>query len=97
MADLGAVGRNIMPLDEPFIGGTISGTVLDADGNPAVRTVLFLNRDTRTLENAISSKADGTYVQNFPPTNSSQERIVICLDDDAGSLENDLIHRTFPV
>lgn len=96
MADLGSIGRAIMEDLPPFVGGAISGTVTDGAGLPAVRTIIILNRPTRTVEAVLTTKADGTYVRNFPPVQTQPERIVICLDDDTAPVENDRIHRTFP-
>ena len=97
MAHLGSIGTIIDPTPLQVIGGRIAGTVLDSEGNPAVRSIVVIDRSTKTVDVVTASRADGTYEATFSPTSGASERIVICLDDDSGSLENDLILRTFSV
>lgn len=73
----------------------VSGVVLDVDGDPAARTVRAYRRDTGALiGSAESDPTTGEYVIDCP---TGDEVNVICLDDTAGTVENDLILRTLPV
>lgn len=96
MAALGSIGVILDMTPLQVVGGTISGAITDAYGNPAVRDIVVIHRATKTLDGSTRSKTDGTYAVTVPPLKPG-ERSVICLDDDAGSLENDLVLRTFPV
>jgi len=73
--------------------GTISGTITDDAGDPAVRTIYAVPRlaPLRTF-GPTTSAADGTYSLTVPVTEHSR----IVLDDDAGTLYNDLIDRIIP-
>jgi hypothetical protein len=80
-----------------FLASTVSGTVLDGSGNPVARTVRGYLRTTGALVGETTSSAsNGAYslVLEAAPGDEIQ---VICLDDTAGTLENDLIHRAFTV
>lgn len=68
----------------------VSGTVEDSTGTPASRTVRAYRRDTGAfLKEGVSTS--GSYTLNLP---YAGEVNVICLDDVAGTTENDLILRT---
>jgi hypothetical protein len=72
---------------------TYSGAVLDGSGNPVVRTVRAYLRSTGALIGQTTSSAGtGTY-SLLVATALGDEVQIICLDDNAGTLENDLIHR----
>ena len=73
--------------------GTISGTVTDDTGAPAVRTIYAVPRlaPVRTF-GPTTSAADGTYSLTVPVTEHSR----IVLDDTAGTNYNDLIDRVIP-
>lgn len=76
---------------------TISGTVLDATSAPVARTVRVYERATGTLlGETISSASTGAYslTLNLPVGDEVQ---VVCMDDAAGTLENDLVHRAYSV
>lgn len=68
----------------------VSGTVVDSAGSPASRTIRAYRRDTGVLLGETTSTS-GSYTLNLPYTG---EVNVICLDDVAGTTENDLILRT---
>lgn len=72
----------------------ISGTVTDVNGDPAQRTLRAYRRDTGALVGeAVSDSGTGAWSMIVP---STAECTVVCLDDSAGSLENDLVHRVVP-
>jgi hypothetical protein len=73
--------------------GSISGTITDDEGDPAVRKVYAVPRaaPTRTF-GPVESASDGTYSLHVPITECSR----IVLDDDAAPLYNDLIDRVIP-
>lgn len=75
---------------------TLSGTVRDSSNVLVARTVRAYRRDTGVfLGFSNSSAVDGTFSFTVPYAGEVQ---VVCLDDTAGSTENDLVHRvTFPV
>lgn len=81
----------------PFINSkTVSGTVYDSEGQPSAgRTVRAYRRDTGSLLGSATTDSSGAYsilVGSF-----ASEVQIVCLDDAGGTLENDLILRTFPV
>lgn len=74
----------------PDYTAQISGTVVDSTGTPASRTVRAYRRDTGAfLKEGVSTS--GSYTLNLT---YAGEVNVICLDDVAGTTENDLILRT---
>lgn len=84
------------PPTEPFADGVaqVSGVVRDSTAALVQRTVRAYRRDTGALvASALSDAATGVY-SFYTPT--LDEVSVICLDDAAGTLENDLIHRVIP-
>lgn len=74
---------------------TIFGTVTDADGNPAARTVVMFKRSApaSTIKTTTSASGDGSY--SFTIYNDNAERSVIVLADEA-TLYNDIINRVIP-
>lgn len=73
----------------------VSGTVLDASGNPAAREVRAIDRVTGAVQGTATSNAStGAYAIAVP---SASEVQVVFLDDAAGGVENDIILRTIPV
>jgi hypothetical protein len=71
---------------------TISGTVRDSSNLLVSRTIRVYRRDNGTFLGTTSSSAtDGTFSLAVPYTG---EVNVLCLDDVAGTTENDLVHRT---
>lgn len=80
----------------PIAGPVVSGTVLDSNGNPAVRSLRAYRRDTGALVgSAVSSALNGNYSMDI--LGYSGEVQVVMLDDVAGTFENDQILRTTPV
>lgn len=74
---------------------TISGTVLDPNGNPAARLVRAYRRsDGALVGSTVSSGTTGAYSMNCA---DESEVSLIMLDDEGGTLENDQILRTTPV
>ena len=73
----------------------ITGFVKDMGNNPLARTVRAYARNTGALVGeTVSSAVDGSYeIQMIERTELS----VVMLDDDAGTLEKDLVIRTTPV
>ena len=68
----------------------VSGSVVDSASSPASRTVRAYRRDTGAfLKEGVSTS--GSYTLSLP---YAGEVNVICLDDVAGTVENDLILRT---
>lgn len=73
---------------------TVSGTVYDSTSTPVARTVRAIRRSTgELLAETVSDASTGAYSLRVPDTSEVQ---VLCLDDSAGALENDLVLRTFP-
>lgn len=73
----------------------VSGTVLDASGNPAAREVRAIDRATGIVQGSTTSNVStGAYAIAVP---SASEVQVVFLDDTAGDVENDIILRTIPV
>ena len=71
-----------------------SGTVLNASGAPVARTVRVVRRsDGYELGETTSSASTGAWSIAVPVTSEVQ---ILCLDDAAGTLDNDLIHRVLP-
>lgn len=74
---------------------TVSGTILDVNGNGVVRTVRAYRRDTGALVGSATSLfANGEYSM---PVSHDGEVQVVMVDDAAGAVENDQILRTVPV
>ena len=74
---------------------TVSGTILDSNLTPAVRTLRVYRRDTGALlGETTSSPTTGAWAFSDPYTGEVQ---VVMLDDALGTLENDQILRTTPV
>lgn len=92
VARYGAAG--FAPPTAPFLdyGGQISGTV-KVSGAGVVRTVRAYRRDTGALVGSAASDASGNYTIN---ATTATECTVICLDDAAGTVENDLVLRAVP-
>lgn len=104
MADLGAIGADVgwasqgsqrfsvRTIANEGVIKTVSGTVLDENGDPAARAVVVIHRDTRAvLAETVSDAGDGSYsvtVYTTDPVN------VLVLDDDMTLA--DKIARTTP-
>lgn len=89
-------GNGLIFIEYVFASFSVNGTVYDSNNNPASRIVRLYSRSTGNLmAETTSNGTTGAY--NFPALSSTDEVQVICLDDSGGSLENDLVHRTFPV
>jgi hypothetical protein len=74
---------------------TVSGTILDINGNGVLRVLRIYRRDTGVLLGSTSSNAiTGAY--SFSDAFSGEVNVVM-LDDAAGTIENDQILRTTPV
>lgn len=74
---------------------TVSGTIIDANAQPVVRTVRAYRRDTGAfLGEGISNVATGQY--SIAVAHNGEVNVVM-LDDALGTLENDQILRTTPV
>ena len=74
---------------------TISGTIMDTNGNGVARTVRAYRRDTGALMGeAVSNASTGAYSIT---TTYAGEHSVVMLDDAVGTVENDQILRTTPV
>lgn len=71
---------------------TVAGTVLDDAGGPAQRTVRVYSRLTGQLVGQTNSSSGGGYTAQFPL--APGEVNVVCLDDAAGTVYNDLVLRT---
>lgn len=71
--------------------GSISGTITDAEGNPAARRIVLLDRSNATAVRRVGSEVDGTYL--ISEITTSVEFLRIVFDNDAGDLENDLVDR----
>lgn len=105
MADLGAIARLADPglfvirLFTPYghfrsDTATISGTVLDDNGNPAARAVVAVRRaDGVHIAATVSDAATGAYTLKVAP---GEEYSVLFLDDAGGTLLNDLVQRVIP-
>lgn len=70
-----------------------SGIVKDASGTPAVRLIRAYARDTGAPLGETYSASDGTYSVLL---SRWTEYYLVCLDDAAGTVYNDLILRTTP-
>lgn len=103
MADLGSIGVNqelsLVPVisQTTFIPSqltkTVSGVIKDDTDAECDRTVrLYRRSDGHLIGEVMSDAGDGTYSLNAP--DEEVQRIV--LDDDAGTLYNDLIDRVLP-
>lgn len=76
-------------------GGKVSGVVRDASGALAARTVRGYDRATGELLYGVTSDASTGAYSIWTP-NPTDEVQVVCLDDVAGTVENDLILRATP-
>ena len=88
MADLGAIG-NLLPGLKVLYGGVVSGQVLDASSQPAVRVVRAINRKMGLPSgSAISNPNDGTYTIYTNIQFGKEPHTVIEFDDAAGDSYN---------
>lgn len=103
MADLGAVGLDVglEPVDVPLYemsaslarDYSVSGVMSDDTGSECARIVRLYDRASGHLIGQTTSDAgDGAYAIEAP--SGEVQRVV--LDDDAGTLWNDLIDRVIP-
>lgn len=103
MADLGSVGWSaeietvaVQLLEvtaPPLLTKTVSGVIYDDANAVTARTVrVYARASGRLIGETTSDAGDGTYELDCP--DEEVQRIV--LDDDAGSLYNDLIDRVLP-
>lgn len=84
-----------VPTRPPATGrGELSGVVRDASLAPVERAVRAYRRDTGALVVTTTSDAVTGKYSLFTPT--LDEVNVVCLDDTAGTLQNDLIVRAIP-
>ncbi len=91
MADLGAVGR-VVTGRVALVGGCVSGTVRDAQGAPARRRLGLFHRGRLSYSNsAYSDASSGAYQIACHVTDYQAEHFVVCLDDGAEPVQNDLI------
>jgi WD40 repeat protein len=75
------------------IATSVGHTVLDDTASPAVRTVRVVDRATGRLLVTKTSDAGGDYAVKLL---TAAEKQVVFLDDAAGTLYNDLVHRVLP-
>ncbi len=103
MADLGSVGLDaeititaVKLLDigaAPSLTKTVSGVIYDDANAVTARTVrVYARASGRLIGETTSDAGDGTYELDCP--DEEVQRVV--LDDDAGTLYNDLIDRVLP-
>lgn len=71
----------------------VSGTVTGASGSPSAQIIRAYRRDDGSFVAQVSSDSSGNFVM---VTDYSGELDLLCLDDDAGSLENEKPHRVIP-
>jgi hypothetical protein len=93
---VGIYTANYSPAGSAFLdyAGQISGIVHDSSSAPAARTVNAHRRDTGALVGStVSDAGTGAYTINLP---TLDEVTAICLDDVAGTVENDLVIRVIP-
>lgn len=82
------------PRLRPMGTKSVSGVITDDTGAPCARVVRVLNRATgELLASTTSDPATGAYILSVP-SGAEVQRIV--LDDDAGTLYNDIIDRVIP-
>lgn len=104
MAALGSVGQLVdddmlsvggwRTVVTPTGTGTISGTVQDSTGAFVARTIRAYERTTGLFIAETVSDGSGNYsLTNMPAV----EHTLLCLDDAAGTVYNDLVLRTTPV
>lgn len=72
----------------------LAGSVADAAGGPAIRTVRACQRESGKGLLSTASASDGAWRMVVPDLG---ECMVVCLDDAAGPVFNDLIYRATPV
>lgn len=70
--------------------GSVSGAVTGPDGSPSVRTVRLYERYSGRLIRETSSAADGTYTIGDLRVGLVVD--VRIMDDDTGTVYNDLVH-----
>jgi len=77
---------------------TVSGTVLNDAGAGATRTVRLYDRAYGVLlaETTSVAGSGGAYSMTAPAVADVPEVIRIALDDDAGTLYNDIVDRVIP-
>lgn len=103
MADLGSIGVNQeLPLVTivlqttfvpPLLTKSVSGVIKDDTDAETDRIVrLYRRSDGHLIGETISDSGDGTFALDAP--DEEVQRIV--LDDDAGTLYNDIIDRVLP-
>lgn len=91
MADLGTVGR-VITGRVALAGGYVAGTVRDAQGAPARRRLGLYYRERLSYSNsAYSDATSGAYQIACYITDDQAEYFVVCLDDGAEPVQNDLI------
>ena len=78
-----------------FISCPSGDPILDDTGSPAVRTVRIYNRTTGHYITQTVSAEDGTYSAEVASAGVQYQ--AVCLDDSAGTVYNDKIHRSTPV
>jgi len=86
------LGRQRVHLN--YLGGVqntreITGVVKNS-GTPVERTVLAIDRITGSIVDWAKSDTDGNYTLFI---SSGAETLLVCLDDTAGTVQNDLIKR----
>jgi hypothetical protein len=57
------------------------------------RDIFAIDRKTGRVLGWVTCAADGTY---SIPINKARETLLVCLDDTAGAVQNDLVKRAFP-
>ncbi len=81
----------------PALPFTVSGVIYDDTGAECDRTVRIYDRTTGELiSETVSDAGDGTYSLPAPHVDVVPEVQRIALDDDAGTLYNDIIDRVIP-
>lgn len=89
----GWTANTLRTFEIPLPELTVSGVVRDASGNPAARTVRICRRDTGlVLDSVESNGTTGAYVLTTTYTGELQRTV---LDDDAGTLYNDIHDRVY--
>ena len=93
------LARGVIYRDTDYILGqdwkTFSGIVKDPAGVPVARKIRVLQRsDGYKLGETTSDPVTGLFSIAVPATSEVQ---VMCLDDEADDLENDLVQRVLPV
>lgn len=73
-----------------LVTATVSGTV-SLDGSPVARTIRAYRRDTGALIGSGTSDGTGAFSFTIPYANGEVQ--LVCMDDAAGTVYNDLIER----